>query len=197
MSKNFDNFESGEDIQSRWHHLLKILEVSRNHERISLLTSFDSSVARNPINDCILPSLLLLQFVSLFEDAARQRIQEKGWKFKKKKATTLNNLIQLLVEHKSVLDSSELHAIRRTRNDVAHNLKFNDWDYLVYSIDIIEKELQKWELIGNRPDYQFFAERSAARKSEKEGFAFAEDFKVGVKLDDILIWGYAWTTMFG
>ena len=196
MSKNFDNSESGEDIQSRWHRLLKILEVSRNHERISLLTSFGGSVARNPINDRILPSLLLLQFVSLFEDAAMQRIQEKGW-IKKKKATTLNNLIQLLVEHKSVLDSSELHAIRHTRNDVAHNLKFNDWDYLVYSINIIEKELQKWGLIGNRPDYQFFAERSATRESEKESFAFAQDFKVGVKLDDTMIWGYEWTTMFG
>ena len=196
MLNNFYYSESGRDIPSRWHRLLQILEILRNYKHVSLVTSPSGSVPHNPIIDAILPSLLLLQFVSLFEDAAMQRILKMGWKFKKEKAT-LYNRIQLLSDNESVLDSSELHAIRLTRNDVAHNLKFIDWSYLVHSVDIIEKELQNWALIGSRPDYQFFVERSGMKEAEKEEFLFAMDYEVGIKLNDKKLWSYAWTTSFG
>jgi len=192
MLNNLNNSESSEDIISLWHRLLQILEVSRNHERISL--SSGDSATPNPINDSILPSLLLLQFVSLFEDEATHRIQEKGWKLKK---NDLYNIIQLLADNNDISNKSKLHKIRKARNDVAHHFKFIDWSYLVHSVDIIEKELQKWELIGNRPDYQFFVERSVAKEAENEDFKFAPDYEVGVKLDDKKLWMYKWTTMFG
>jgi hypothetical protein len=38
--------------------------------------------------------------------------------------------------------------------------------------------------VGDRPDYEYFSERSAMRDCDEPGIAFAQDFRFGVKCND-------------
>jgi hypothetical protein len=187
MALNLFNINQSEDIQSRWNRLLQSMIISQNQHMIQFISSPGGSPAHNPIIDHILPSLLLLQFVSIFEDAAIQRYGKKD---------DLYKLINCLADKNLLLDKSMMHSIRLTRNKVAHNLQFIDWSDLSNYVDAIEKEMQNWKLIGSRPEYQFYGERSQFKQLETENFSGSMDYEFGIKLHDNKIMSFSWTTTF-
>jgi hypothetical protein len=192
MLNKIFNLDSGDDIQSKWNRLLQVMLICKNHKFIQSISSINSSMSPNPVIECVLPSLLFIQFMSLFEEAAIKKIQLEGWKLQKKE--NLYNLIEFLSLNDSILDYSIVDSIRVIRNDVAHNLRFIDWSYLSDTVDIIEKELQNWRLIGNRPNYQVFANRSQAKILETEDFTISFDYEFGILLSDEKVFTCSWTT---
>jgi hypothetical protein len=78
-----------------------------------------------------------------------------------------------------------LHSIRDLRNLLAHQVsETTTWDNLKADLDTVENELQHLSLVGDRPCYEYFGERSAMRDCNEPGIAFAQDFRFGIKCDD-------------
>ena len=71
------------DVPSIWKKLLQMIELAKHHDRPYLLSGI-GSLARNPILEELLPSLLFLQSVSIFEVAIREEMETRGLKLPKK-----------------------------------------------------------------------------------------------------------------
>ena len=84
-----------------------------------------------------------------------------------------------------IANYTALHGIRDLRNLLAHEVsETTTWDNLDADLDTVENELQYLGFVGDRPDYEYFGERSAMRDCDEPGIAFAQDFRFGIKCNN-------------
>lgn len=90
-------------------------------------------------------------------------------------------------------NAQDLQDIREKRNEVAHeSSKYIRWQDLDDYVAKIEHELQNLGLVGSRPKYEFFAERSKMRESAKPGFSLAQDYCYGLKINGRKVVEISW-----
>ena len=112
-------------------------------------------------------------------------IGDCGFTVPKKYKKSLHGRIEYLNDQSLIANYAALHGIRDLRNMLAHEVSdTTTWDNLNADLDTVENELQHLGFVGDRPDYEYFGERSAMRDYDEPGVAFAQDFRFGIKCND-------------
>jgi hypothetical protein len=108
---------------------------------------------KNPVVERLLPSLLHVKAVAILDHAIRSWCDHKGLVIPKKPyGTDLKGRIDYLVDNAFLSDRSSLHAIRGTRNIVAHEpADAVDWRQLDSDVKAIYVALKELGLVGEFP----------------------------------------------
>lgn len=119
--------------------------------------------------------------VSLFDEALEHYITAKSLSKPKQYRNDLNGRIDFLHSQGALHNSGKLHGIRKKRNDLAHEAgKTVSWQELDDTLGIVEQELQKLGFVGDRPQYEYYGERSKMRTSINPQAFAAVDYYFGV-----------------
>ena len=150
----------------------------------------------NPLLNRMLPTLLFVELISLLDEALEDYRLDKSLSFPKNGRHDLNQRIEILT--KELKSPEKLHSLRQKRNDLAHSSDvFIDWADLDNAIGTVETELQNLNLIGVRPHYDFYAERSSVRESDDPRYRLQFDYKYGLKRDSEVVVRVSWSRRFG
>ena len=170
-----------DDYINEYQRFWQDLELARNYSRPYLLVSL-GPIIRNPILEVILPSLLYIRMVSLFDDGLISYIDNNNLSMPKRYRPDLNGRINFLSDNALIKAADKCHRIRERRNSIAHKTSAKaTWNEIDTDISIIEEELHNLGLIGQRPSYEFYGERSQLRGSDKPGIQFEQDYCFGLK----------------
>jgi hypothetical protein len=173
-----------DEILKGWHRLLQEVELAKNCHRPYLLNGFGSTF-RNPLLDFLLPSLLYIKMVAIFDEALTFLIDDRSLTMPKKYKKSLYGRLEFLNDQGIILKYSALHDVRDSRNLLAHEASGTvNWVKLDTDLQTVEAELQHLGFVGERPAYKYFGERSAMRACDEPGVAFAQDFRFGIKCSD-------------
>jgi hypothetical protein len=116
---------------------------------------------------------------------------------KKKYENSLKGRIDFYDDQGLISNAAALHAVRKNRNAIAHEVRRQaSWDDLGNDLAEIEMALQGLSLVDERPNLEFYAERSAAKESEKPDVLFAQDFSYGLKEDGQPLASVTWIEEF-
>ena len=170
------------DYINQYNRFLQDLGLARNYPRPYLLQSTGAAIAPNPILEQILPSLLYIRMVSLFDDGLILYINDNELSIPKTYKEDLNGRVSFLADRNLLKDACECHRIRHRRNSIAHEASANaTWGEVDADLSIVEEELRNLGLVGQRPSYEFYAERSRAQDSEESGVLFEYHYCFGLK----------------
>lgn len=156
---------SKQDIPSEWKVFLQQWTLAKNHYGYTLLLiqSFapmptgGGKYELDPIADYLMPSLLYVRMVAVLDKALIEYLSIKSLKNAKNKKYKdgLHGRINTLNDQKLLLNFLDLARIRKTRNEIAHQIQTKiSWEDLENDLNIIESELQHLEIIGDRPNYK-------------------------------------------
>ena len=166
-----------------WHHFLKEIELAKNYHRLSQLGGIITP--RNPLLEYLLPSLFIIKLMAILEDAFAQFISENGLSLQTNHRPSLSSRINCMNNKGKLVDYKALDKLRVTRNRLAHETVTQvGWDELENALDIVEIELQNLMFVGERPIYEFFAERSGAQASDEPNVLALFHYKYGIKSDN-------------
>ena len=181
------------NIQQVWNHFLQEVLLAKNYHMPYLLTGFGHTF-HNPLLEYLLPSLLYVKMVTILDEALILFIINHNLKIPKKYQNSLYGRIEYLHDKSRISNYSSLHNIRNLRNLLAHEAsKTTTWNRLNTYLNIVENELQYLNLVGNRPDYQYFGERSAMQESDDPDILLSQNFRFGIKQNDHVTMEIAFT----
>lgn len=170
-------------IFQSWNTLLQTIELARNYPLSTPMMI--GPISRNPIIDYILPSLLFINAVSILDEALAFYISEQNYSNLKNYRNNLNDRINFLSERNLLNNPEDLHSVRLKRNRIAHSYETDIWDSVSWqdlndTLNTIETELQNLGFVGDRPKFEFFAEKST-RASTEQDIITLQDFCFGLK----------------
>lgn len=170
-----------------WNLFLQEVELAKSYHMPYVLIGLGNTW-RNPLLDLLLPSLLSVKLVALLDQGLAEFITQQHSPMPKKYQGTLNGRIEFLNDQGKLKHFQSLHQIRLNRNRLAHEVSTQStWETLSAEINIVEGELQNLGLVGERPIYSFFGERSELQSSNKPGVAFSQEFRFGIKCDETVV----------
>ena len=180
------------DVASAWRLFLIDLMFARNYT-IGYL-DLPGPAAKNPVIERLLPSLLHVKAVSIMDHAIRSWIDANGMVVPKKPyGTDLKGRIDYLADEGQIADRTRLHAIRGTRNEMAHEpAGAVNWAELDRDVETIHLALSALKLVGVTPKWEVFSERSAAQEGEIPGSLCTFDYRIGIKEGDKLVAEISW-----
>ena len=171
-------------LATAWHRLLQEVELAR-HYPAPFRLNLGGSVARNPILERVLPSLLYVKMVSLLDDALQEYVASHELEAPKRYPDSLGGRIGLLGDSGTLGDPAQLRSIKDRRNELAHEVKEHaNWEELEGALQAVHNELQGLGLVGSRPEYSFFAERSALHETERSDALFERTYTYGLKREN-------------
>lgn len=125
-------------------------------------------VAKNPVVERLLPSLLHVKAVAILDQTLRAWINDKGLVVPKRPyGVDLKGRIDYLADSGYLADSSPLHSIRGTRNALAHEpSEAVDWIELDRDVATIQSTFSELKVVDDMPNWKILSERSAAGEGE-------------------------------
>lgn len=183
LDKLTQKYRMDKEYLKNYSNFIKQLKFAENYHVPYLLDS-TSAIISNPILDnFILPSLLYVRMVSLFDEGLSKYLGNKNLILPKKQyKDDLNGRLKFFADRTLLAAPNECHRIRKRRNEVAHeHHRKASWKEVRNDLPIIEFELQKLGLIDKRPDYKFYAERSGANNSDDPDAEFEFVYSFGLK----------------
>lgn len=149
---------SAEDVRKSWERLHQEALLATNYHLAPRRTEIQSNQIPNPVLDRLLPSVLFLRIVSIFDEALEFYIDDRNIQWPSNKRRDLCNRINVLGDSGILKDKRECHRIRERRNELAHEAdKFVQRNDLYSCLDVVELELKNLGLVGERPKYAWFA----------------------------------------
>ena len=149
---------------------------------------------RNPILEQLLPSLLHIKAVTILDAALKEVLATGNLSVPRTYGRGLKARTEFLNDQGLLQDVTLLHRIRELRNDVAH--EFDErvtWTVLDEDLAAIHAVLQSFGLVGPRPNFEAFAERSGARESTDPDVLFALDHTFGLREGTKIAAQITWT----
>jgi hypothetical protein len=184
------------DIARSWRLLFLEEEATRNYWRTYLLYGLQSH--RDVLLDEFLPSLIYIKAVTILDDALEALISARGLAASSKCPGSLGARIDFLADRGMLSNASEVHRIRRRRNELAHESGARaSWEELANDRAMMQQVLHALGLVGDPPVLEFYAERSPMRDSAKPGHPFERDFVYGVKANGRVGFEVKWTQYVG
>ena len=179
------------EIDKTWCRLLQEVELAKNYQMPYRLQPA-SHLIPNPILERLLPSALFIWLVSILDDALETLIDEI--KLPRPQKDDLFHRIELLDSKKLLNNTKELHAARERRNDIAHDFRYATWAEFEEGLGKVETALQFNRMVGQRPKYDFYAEKSGGRPSDDPSVYLSFDHMYGLTRDGAKILEVKWTT---
>ena len=168
-------------FETAWQKLLQEIELARHYADFYLLIGLPTIRVSHPILERSLPTLLLVNLMSLFDEAMTAHIEShcpgSG-------ARTLEKRIDYLSAAGALAGRAEdLHALRRRRNVVAHETgEAVTWAELSAGVAAIGRELAQLGAIHQDLEpCAWFAERSGAEASPDPQALFQQRYAFGLK----------------
>jgi len=181
------------DIQQAWNIFLQELELAKNYHMPYMLNGFGATF-HNPLLDYLLPSLLYIKMVAILDEALIFFISDRGLTVPNNYKRSLHDRIEYLNDQSLIANYAALHVVRDLRNLLSHKVsETTTFDNLNADLDTVENELQHLGFVGDRPDYEYFGERSAARDCDEPGIFAAQDFRFGIKCNDRVTMEFSFT----
>lgn len=180
------------DVQRAWRLFLIDLLFARNYT--IGYQNHPGPVAKNPVVERLLPSLLQVKAVALFDYFLHAWIDDRGIVVPKKPyGTNLKGCIDYLADHGYLAGRSRLHAIRGTRNALAHEPDgVVDWVELDRDISAIHAALFELNLVKEIPEWDIFSERSGAQPGEIPKAMRTFHYRIGIKNGDRMVAEIKW-----
>lgn len=158
-------YQNDFDVAYAWRWLLQEILLAKNcHQLDTFLAPSVSKV----LLDALLPTISFIRVVSFFDEALSCYIEEnklstKGY------GSTLDARLRLLNDQSRIVYSLNLQNIKDRRNELAHRSRVPEtyselsasWQEVDETVQAVESELQSLGMIGNRPDFEFFWERTS------------------------------------
>ena len=151
-------------------------------------------MAKNPVVERLLPSLLQVKAVAILDHALRAWIDDKGLVVPKKPyGTDLKGRIDYLADNGHLAGRFPLHSIRGTRNALAHEpAGAVDWAELDHDVATIHAALSELKLVQERPQWEILSERSAAQAGEIPKSTCTFHYRIGLKQSDKVVAEIKW-----
>ncbi len=180
------------DIPNAWFRtLLEWQTVTHYHDVYRLILPTRS--LRNPLLEDVLPSIMLIKAVAVFDEAIADTIGTKHGGLVKGYKDDLNGRIRFLVDRNLVSNGAELHETRSLRNELAHEgNRHATWNELEKALRELESGLQDLKVVGPRPTLEFYFERSGVELSEEKGVLGTRKMEFGVKANDVVAYKAKW-----
>lgn len=181
-------------IAGAWRRFLIELALAQNYQLLQALDAMGAA-PRNPVLDDLLPSLLYVKAVAVLDAALKQLLLDKGLKVPKKPyGAGLKSRIDFLSDQAILPNSTVLHGIRESRNDVAHEFEGRTtWAELEQDVLAVQSVLENLGFVPLRPQFEPFAERSAGHESTDPQILLEFDYRVGLKERDVVAAEITWT----
>jgi hypothetical protein len=181
------------DIPGVWRRFLIGLAFARNYsiEYIDL----PGPPSRNPILEEILPSLLHIKAVAIFDHALRALIDAKQMTLPKNPyRNDLRGRIDFLADNNILTDRVALHKLRDIRNDLAHEpYGVVDWNELDRDIASIHSVLRNLTLVGEIPRFEVFSERSEVQESPDPKITSCFHYRIAIKETNHIVAEITWS----
>ncbi len=186
-----------QNVKNDWRTFLMNAELAKNYKMANMIAGFGQPAAPNPILEALLPSLLFVRLGSLLDDIFEEYITEKTLVMGNSYRGDLNGRINYLIGQGLLQDGPRLHALRQKRNELAHEASRScTWKELEEAVALVDTELQHLGLVGTRPQYEFYAERTPRPKSEP-GYVLTFDYCYGLKAAGEKAIEVSWTVHYG
>lgn len=180
------------DVPNAWRHFLIDLMFARNYT-IGYL-DHPGPVAKNPVVERLLPSLLQVKAVAILDHTLRAWIDDKGLVVPKKPyGIDLKGRIDYLADNGHLADRSPLHSIRGTRNALAHEpAGAVDWAELDRDVAAIHSALSELKVVKEMPQWKISSERSAAQTGEIPNSICTFHYLIGITQGDKMVAEIKW-----
>ncbi len=156
--------------------------MAKNYKFPHMLASGFGITPNNPILDSLLPTLLFINMVSVFDEAMDEYMENNGLTLPPGYKNTFKGKIDYFRACNLLNDYAAVDRIRGIRNEIAHESNRTiDWKTLDDQVLIIEKELKKLNFIQRSPDLDLNGERSAAATSKDPAYKFERTYTIVVK----------------
>ena len=104
-----------------------------------------------------------------------------------------NGRICFLASQGRLNDTSNVHNLRRRRNELAHEATQScHWSEVDAGIDLAQAELQHLGFVGPRPQLEFYGQR--VPRTPEPGYLIAFDFCYGLKTQGEKVIEVSWVT---
>jgi hypothetical protein len=181
------------NIQNTWKTLLMHVELAKNYKMANMIAGLGQPPAPNPILETLLPSLLLVRLGALVDETFEEYITSNSMVMDRSYRNDFNGKIKFLNDEGRLNDATGLHNLRLKRNELAHEASRScTWADLEGAIGIVDAEFQYLGLIGPRPKYEFYAERTP-RPQTNPGYALTFDHCYGLKVEGRKAIEVSWT----
>lgn len=181
------------DIPNAWRLFHIDLLFARNYEMAHKLHS--GLAPKNPVLERLVPSLLHVKLVSIFDHSIRAWIDENCIEVPKKPyGKDLNGRIDFLADKGHIADRRPLHTIRTRRNGLAHHIKSAiSWAELDRDVETVQSALSALKLVSDSPKWSIFAEQSAAQAGEVPNSICTIHRRIGIRQEDKMIAEIKWS----
>jgi len=166
-----------------WLTFLRQLAMARSYPMPYGLDAAGPAV-RNPFLEHLLPSMLFVRLLSLLDQALLIYLDQEGLTVPRayKNRRALKGRLEFLRDHGVLQDYVALDDLRDRRNGLAHDAaKHCDWNDLHAAVDAVERELQPLRFVAKRPQYEPYAERSAAQDSNDPDAVCEWHYRFGLR----------------
>lgn len=183
------------EFAEAWYLMLTQVTGLREHARFFQL---QDAVVREPMPHPFIdlqgPGIMYIKMVALLEDALKGVGSAKGLVPKK---PDVNGWINCLSAAGLLLNATELHRVRRRRNDVAHQpTAVSSWEDLDSDITIVHDELRHLGLVQELPKLRTFIERTPDM-TPRPGIAMVHHYRFGVMTaQDVVVFEQTWSKAF-
>jgi hypothetical protein len=148
---------------------------------------------RNPLVEHLLPALLLVKGTSLLDEALEEFVENQPRDMPRKYRRNLEGRISFLADCGVLPNAKELHEVRKTRNDLAHDSNARiTWESLESAINIIENTILALGFIRPRPKLEYYGERSAMTEAP-DGRGWTRTFTIGIRENGKPAYEASWT----
>jgi hypothetical protein len=125
---------------------------------------------RNPILERLLPSFLHIRATAVLDHALRAHLDDRRLAVPKSYGNGLKGRVDYLADHGHLVDRLPLHLVCGRRNKLAHEPAGEiSWQDLKLDVLAIHSALSELSLVGEMPNWEIAAERSAAQTGEVPG----------------------------
>lgn len=171
-----------------WHTFLQRKVLLAESPLGLVFNPYVAALRFTPLNSTV-ASLLYVNAVSIFDTATETRFTESElrdqWNLKRR--------IDVLKARGELIDPAATDRLRERRNEIAHDLVEVSTPELQGAIDVIQRQLEGWGLVGPAPRYEIYAEGAAPRPTDRLGHLFECGYVVGIRLNGQFVQRYEWT----
>jgi hypothetical protein len=180
------------EIRSIWQKFLVDRAFAQNYTLGYI--DHPGPVAKNPVVERLLPSLLHVKAVAILDYALKAWIDGKRLTVPRKPyGTDLKGRIDFLADRGLLADGKALHSIRDTRNEVAHEPEEEvTWQHLDQDVRVIHAVFQELGLVDELRKWDVFSERSAAQEGEIADAICSFHYRIGIRDGERLVAEITW-----
>ncbi len=180
------------DVPNAWRHFLIDLMFARNYTMGYL--DHPGPVAKNPVVERLLPSLLQVKAVAILDHTLQAWIDDKGLVVPKNLyGTDLKGRINYLADNGHLADRSPLHSIRGTRNILAHEpAGAVDWVELDRDVAVIHSALFELNVVKEMPQWKISSKQSGAQAGEIPKSDCTFHYRIAIEQGDKMVAEIKW-----